>query len=101
MASDSAELILFALVALAAVFAFIIVLGGPSQTGQLAGSQKTPVSSWDIRNAYEACASSMCEDGLPGIPTGYYDHVRNLYECQCQTSNPSFVFYRSPYGKAG
>lgn len=97
MNEESIGLVIFALIALGAVFAFILVLGGPEKTGNLAATQKIGTSWFKFRNAYEACAVAHCNDGLPGIPTGNYDPVRELYECRCQTSDPSFTFYRSAY----
>jgi hypothetical protein len=98
MNQDSIGLIIFALIALGAVFAFIIVLGGPESTGQVSGTQKIGTSWFKYRDAYEACSSGThCSDGLPGVPTGKYDPVLEIYECTCQTSDPSFVFWRSEY----
>ncbi len=99
MDEGSVGLIIFALIALGAVFAFILVFGGPpADTGYVSGSQLPAVSWFKVRDAYEACDhGSQCEDGLPGIPTGNYDDLRELYECRCQTSNPSFLFWRSSY----
>lgn len=98
---DSTGLIIFAFVALAAVFAFIIVLGGPELdkvTGKLSGEQKIGTSWFKERDAAQACSRGIhCSDGLPGIPTGGYDEAMELFECRCQTSDPSFVFYRGRY----
>ncbi len=102
--NDNWGLIIFAFVALAAVFAFILVLGGPpdpQSTGNLAGSQRPATSDFEYRTGQKACAHANCNDGLPAVPTGNYDRVRELYECVCQTSDPSFIMWRSPYGKAG
>lgn len=88
------SLFIFALVAISAVFAFILVLGD-GITGQ-AGS-KIGTSTFKQRDAFQACSISSCDDGLGGIPTGNYDPVRELYECRCKVSNPSFRFYRSQY----
>ena len=91
-------LIIFALTALAAVFAFILVLGGPETTGQLSGTQKIGTSWYKVRYTYSACsAGTHCKDGLPGVPTGFYDPVFELFECRCQTSDPTFTFWRSAY----
>jgi len=99
--NDSTGLIIFAFVALAAVFAFIIVLGGmPAKdaTGQLSGEQKIGASWFTYRDAALACSrGTHCSDGLPAIPTGRYDEARELYECICQTSDPTFVMYRGKY----
>jgi len=97
MNEQSTGLIIFALIALSAVFAFIIVFGGPepSATGQ-AGT-KLGTSWFKYRGAFQACSVAHCSDGLPGMPTGNYDEVRELYECRCQTSDPTFLFYRSAY----
>jgi len=97
MNKDSLGLIIFSFIALSAVFAFILVFGGPEKTGELSGSQKIGTSWYKYRDAYTSCGSSQCDDGLPGIPTGNYAPAENLYECRCQTSNPAFVFWRSPY----
>ena len=98
MNEESLGLIIFALIALGAVFAFIFVLGGPEPTGQLSGSQKPATSWYKVRDAFDACSKgSQCEDGLPGIPTGNYEPHYQLYECKCQTSNPGFLFWRSAY----
>lgn len=97
MDERSIGLIIFAFTALAAVFAFILVLGGPepSTTGQ-AGA-KIGTSTFKYRDSYQACSVAHCSDGLPGMPTGNYDEIRELYECRCQTSDPTFLFYRSAY----
>ena len=104
MDTDSIALITFALIALGAVFAFIFVFGGPQidTTGQVSNYQKLGTSTYKELTADEACATGInCDDGLPGIPTGYYDEVRELYGCRCQTSNRAWnyqePFYRSKY----
>jgi len=99
MNEGSLGLIIFALIALGAVFAFIIVFGGPPETtGDLAHSQKIGTSWYKYRDSYMACASGThCEDGLPGTPTGGYDPTLEIFQCRCQTSNPTFMFYRSRY----
>ncbi len=98
MNEESLGLVIFALVALGAVFAFIFVLGGPEPTGQVAGTQKLGTSWYDYRTATKACAVGVnCEDGLPGVPTGNWDPMRYLYECRCQTSDPTFTFWRSQF----
>ncbi|PIN74573.1 hypothetical protein COV18_06800 [Candidatus Woesearchaeota archaeon CG10_big_fil_rev_8_21_14_0_10_37_12] len=111
MNSESAGLIIFALIALAAVFAFLLVLGGPASetvTGNLAGTNKVGTSYYVERDAVDACADSMCTNGIPGIPTGKYDVVKG-YECECQYGFDTFYenwgqrsyndryFYRSKY----
>ncbi|MBI4146396.1 hypothetical protein HY489_03605 [Candidatus Woesearchaeota archaeon] len=96
MNNESIGLIIFAFTALAAVFAFILVLGGPEPTAKVSGTQKLGTSTFNFRDAAEACSKGTnCEDGLPGIPTGRYDELREVYECHCQTSDPSFTFYRA------
>jgi len=97
MNEENVGLIIFAFIALSAVFAFILVLGSidPTPTGQ-AGA-KIGTSTFKVRDAYQACSVAHCNDGLPGMPTGNYDPVRELYECRCQTSDPTFLFYRSAY----
>lgn len=99
MNEGSVGLIIFALVALGAVFAFILVFGGPPDTtGNLAGGQKVGTSWYKYRDSFEACsAGTHCSDGLPGIPTGGYDPTLQVFQCRCQTSDPTFVFYRSAY----
>jgi hypothetical protein len=98
MNQDSLGLIIFALIALGAVFAFIFVFGGPAETGALSGTQKIGTSWYKVKDAYQACGSgSHCSDGLPGLPTGNYDQVAELFECKCQTKDPAFVFYRSKF----
>jgi len=99
MNHDTLGLIVFAFCALAAVYAFIFVLGGPEaeKTGQLFGIK--PTSSFESRGAEAACRAIECEDGLDGIPTGRYDPVRELYECRCKTSNQNSLFYRSAYAR--
>ena len=99
MNAESIGLVIFALIALGAVFAFIVVFGGPPDTtGYLSGEQKPGTSWYKTRDEFEACArGAHCSDGMPGIPTGNYDTLRELYECKCQTSEPSFTFWRSAY----
>ena len=98
MNSDSLGLIIFAFIALGAVFAFILVFGGPQETGALSGTQKIGTSWFKVRDSYQACSSgSHCSDGLPGMPTGNYDPITELFECRCQTRDPTFVFYRSKF----
>jgi len=99
MNEQSAGLIIFALIALGAVFAFILVFGGPpADTGYVSGTQKVAVSWYKVRDAVDACSrGTHCNDGLPGVPTGNYDDLRELYECRCQTSDPGFLFWRSAY----
>ena len=99
MNNQSIGLIIFSLIALSAVFAFILVFGGPpNATGDLSGSQKIGTTSFKYRDAFSACASgTQCSDGLPGIPTGRYEEIGNKYECRCQTSDPTFVMWRSAY----
>lgn len=98
---DSSALIIFAFVALAAVFAFIIVMGGPAVdevTGKVAGTNKIGTSWFKERDAALACSrGTHCEDGLPAIPTGRYDEAREVWECICQTTNQNFPMYRGKY----
>ena len=60
MNQDTLGLIIFAFCALAAVYAFIFVLGGPEaeKTGQIA------TSTYQFRTAESACRAIECEDGL-------------------------------------
>jgi hypothetical protein len=98
MNEESLGIIIFALIALGAVFAFIFVLGGPEQTGAVAGSSKLGTSWFRVDDAFSACdKGSHCSDGLAALPTGNYDPVTELFECKCQTSDHSFTFYRSKY----
>jgi len=112
MNEQSTGLIIFALIALAAVFAFIFVLGGPEseKTGQLAGTQKIGTSYFKYRTAEEACSKATnCQVGLPAVPTGRFDPYIGAYECRCVTalretgwrSDQNFYFWRSPYGPYG
>ena len=96
---ETLGLIIFAITALGAVYAFIFVLGGPqSATGQVIG-ELASVSNFQIREAERACRPLMCSDGFPGIPTGKYDAKRELYECKCLKSEQARTFYRSRYSK--
>jgi hypothetical protein len=96
--ANNTVLIVFALVALAAVFAFIFVFAGKGTTGEISNYQKIGTSTYRVLTAEQACATSIhCNDGLPGIPTGVYDELRGLYECRCQTSDLSTTFWRSRY----
>ncbi len=98
MNSETVGLTIFALIALSAVFAFILVLGGPESTGQLSGEQKIGTSWYKVEDAWGSCAKgSFCNDGMPAVPTGNFDTRRGLYECKCQTKSPSWTFWRSPY----
>lgn len=98
MNEESIGIIIFAFIALCAVFAFIFVLGGPEETGALSGEQKIATSWFKVRDSYQACGTgTYCRDGLPAIPTGNYDPITELFECRCQTKNPTSVFYRSKY----
>jgi len=95
---NNTALIVFALVALCAVFAFIFIFAGRGATGEISNYQKIGVSTYKVLTAEQACATSIhCEDGLPGVPTGVYDKLRGLYECKCQTSDKSTTFWRSKY----
>ncbi len=98
MNEQSLGLVIFALTALGAVLAFIFVFGGPEKTAALAGSQKIGTSWFNVRDAFEACGSGThCNDGLPALPTGNYDSVKELFECKCQTSDQGFLMYRSKF----
>lgn len=91
-------LIIFALVALCAIFAFIFVFAGAPTTGQISNYQKIGTSTYKVLTPEQACATSIhCNDGLPGVPTGNYDELRGLYECRCKTSDQSITFWRSKY----
>lgn len=90
-------LIIFALVALAAVMSFIYVLGGPehnnSPTGQLAGGQITDTSNYKVMNdGILTCATRFSCRGRPGIYLGY-DAARDLFMCGCQVNG--FTGWRS------
>ena len=101
MNQDSIALIIFAFIALGAVFAFIFVLGGPQPTGDLAGSNKLGTSWFKTRDAYSACShGTFCRDGLAPEPTGEYDPLMELYHCRCMGNNdmnPDIDFWRSAY----
>ena len=108
MNEESTGLIIFALIALAAVFAFIFILGGPEPetTGRLAGSQKLGTSNYIYRDAATACSKGFhCNDGMPGVPTGVYNEFIGAYQCRCQTAdrsvgwpaNQGWWFYRSKF----
>jgi len=70
-------LIVFAFVALAAVFSFIFVIGRPQSSGAVAASQLFGVSP-SYKDAWAACATlSPCPNRVPGVPIGYYDAAGN------------------------
>lgn len=77
MSIKNIGLIVFALVALAAVFSFIFVLGGAKSTGAAAASQLYGVSP-AFKDARDACATlSPCPNKVPGVPIGFYDSAGN------------------------
>lgn len=90
-------LIIFALVALAAVMSFIFVLGGPEKTstptGQLSGEQIYAASGYKVMNdGVLTCARRFSCRGRPGIYLGY-DAARDLFLCGCQVN--AFTGWRS------
>ena len=97
MKLENIALIIFALVALGAVFAFIFTFRG-SPTGEVSIYQRMGTSSYTYLDAVDACKTSInCRDGLPGVPTGVVDEYRGLYECRCVSSDKSTTFWRSPF----
>ena len=90
-------LIIFALVALAAVLSFIYVLGGPDDTktptGQLSGEQISGTSWFKVMNDGNlVCSTRFSCRGRPGVYLGY-DAARDLFLCGCQTNQ--FIGWRS------
>jgi hypothetical protein len=91
------SLIIFAIVAFASIFCFIIILGGPEKssipTGQLSGEQKVGTSSYKIRDdGVLTCTRFFSCRGRPGIYLGY-DAERDMFLCGCQVN--SFTGWRS------
>jgi hypothetical protein len=92
-------LVIFAVIALAAVFSFILVVGPP--TGQYASGIGT--STYQIRDAFEACArGSNCNNRVNAVPIGYDEATRTVIcECPVQvgayTPRYGFTFRRSIY----
>ena len=92
-------LVIFAIVALAAVFSFIIVVGPP--TGDYASGVGT--STYKIRDAFEACArGSNCNNRVNAIPIGFDETTQTVIcECPMQVAGYaprySFTFRRSLY----
>ncbi len=109
MNSENVGLILFAIIALGAVIAFLLVIGGPTATGNISKYQKIGTSGFSERDAVDACHRGFsCNDGQGAVPTGRYDEVGNLYECVCQmysynsfykTDDP-ITYWRSAYSKS-
>jgi hypothetical protein len=94
MNSSSLGLVIFALIALTAVFSFIIVMGPPS--GKYAAGIGT--STWTIESAYRSCNRAVnCNGGMAAQVIGY-DAISNLVICECVATNyrgQGFVFKRS------
>lgn len=111
------SLLIFAIIALAAVFAFIIILGGPqldNVTGQVASSKfyattmryynqnPNAITTYSLVDAQKACSRSTCRNGLSPTPTGRFDPVAGLYECYCYTTfsgDKTFTQWMSVYYK--
>lgn len=100
MNNETTGLIIFALIALTAVFAFIYVIGPP--TGEYMSGIGT--STYKMRDAFEACArGSNCNNRVNAVPIGY-DELTQTVICECPTPpigawrerNP-FTFQRSLY----
>ncbi len=90
-------LIVFAMVALAAVLSFIYALGGPEATkgptGQLSGEQISATSGYKVMNDGNlVCATRFSCRGRPGVYLGY-DAARDMFLCGCRVNN--FVGWRS------
>jgi len=94
MNNSSLGLVIFALIALTAVFSFIIVMGPP--TGDYAKGIGT--STWTIESAYRACNRAVnCNGGMAAQVIGY-DAITNTVICECASTNylgDGFVFQRS------
>ena len=117
-------LIVFAIVALAAVFSFILVIGRPQSSGAVAASQLYGINPV-YKDAYVACATlSPCPNRVPGVPIGVANRFHpgviepldkykvgidafrgDLYVCKCLGAQPGGfpggyygqVYLRSPY----
>lgn len=117
MNNQNISLIIFAFTALAAVFAFIIILGGPEMdkvTGQVASSKfyqttmryynqnPNAVTTYNLVDAQKACSRTTCRDGRSPTPTGRLDPVAGLYECYCYTTfsgDKTYTVWTSIYYK--
>ena len=93
MNQETIGLIVFAFCALAAVYAFIFVLGGPV-ADETSGAAVTSV--FQRQTGEEACRATHCNNGLPGVPISF-DTQHELYECFCKGNGMSY--YRSVYAK--
>ncbi len=91
----NAGLIIFALVALAAVMGFIYTMGGPEKTptGQLSGEQKSATSWYKVMDdGEEVCAVRVrCPLGQPAKFIGY-NAATDMFGCVCYNG---FVAWRS------
>lgn len=94
MNNNGIGLVIFAIIALTAVFSFIIVMGPP--TGDYAAGIGT--STWNIESAYRACNRAVnCNGGMAAQVIGY-DAMSNVVICECAPTNylgQGFVFKRS------
>ncbi|MBW3018901.1 hypothetical protein KY329_01820 [Candidatus Woesearchaeota archaeon] len=94
MNTSSIGLVIFAIIALTAVFSFIIVMGPP--TGDY--NKGIGTSTWTIESAYRACNREVnCNGGMAAQAIGY-DAISNIVICECAPSNylgQGFVFKRS------
>lgn len=87
MNTESTGLIIFALIALGAVFAFLLVIGPP--TGEAAAGIGT--STYKMRDAFEACArGSDCPRRMQPYPIAY-DELTQTVWCECPTPAGSYV----------
>lgn len=96
MNTESLGLVIFAIIALGSVLAFILVIGPPENTGQYAAGIGT--STYRIEEAYRACNRAVwCNGGMAAVPIEY-DPLRNLVMCECAPTNyngQGFVFKRA------
>jgi len=117
MNNQNISLLIFAFIALGAVFAFIIILGGPEMdkvTGQVASSKfyqtttryynqnPNAITTYNLVDARKACSRSTCRNGLSPTPTGYFDPVAGLFECYCYTTfsgDKTYTLWMSTYYK--
>ena len=79
MNTESTGLVIFALIALGAVFAFILVIGPP--TGEYSSGIGT--STYKMRDAFVACAKGThCPRRMQPYPIGWDDLTQTVY-CEC------------------
>jgi hypothetical protein len=98
MNTEGIGLVIFALIALGAVFAFILVIGPP--TGEYSG---IGTSTMKIRDAFEACnRGSNCPHRMKPYPIHWDDYSQTVV-CQCPAQTGGyrpyepFTFQRSLY----